>query len=122
MRYRNVVVTLIAVLLGSMAFSPAEAQYESNYQRLAHLTAPSDVFYFFDGGRKTAASYQSSHIMRVCLGDGPSAVPLRIIHDEKTTIVAKNDCVRVEAKELALEPAEPLKSNVVLRAEVETLN
>lgn len=122
MRYRTAITTLVAAFLASLAFTPVAAQYESNYERLARLTAPADVYYFFDGDRKHVASYNADRIMRVCLGDGQQVVPLRVIYDDNTATVGKNDCIRVEAKELALEPAEPLEANVTLRAEVETMN
>lgn len=122
MKQHSIVATLLVSLFAIMAFSPAAAQYESNFERLAKLSPPVDVYHFFDGDRKQVVSYKTDRIMRVCLGDNRHVVPLRVIHDEDTATVERNDCIRVEAKEVFLEPAEPLDANVVLRAEVETLN
>jgi hypothetical protein len=36
--------------------------------------------------------------------------------------VNSDECIRVEAKEVFLEPAEPLESNATIRAEVQTMN
>ena len=122
MKYFTVTTTILVGLLAGLAFTPVAAQYDSNAERLAKLTAPTDVYYFFEGARKQVTAYDTERIVRVCLGDSQVAVPLRVIHDDDTAMVNKNECVRVEAKEVFLEPAEPLESNATIRAEVETLN
>lgn len=122
MRTLVATIALSAILMASIAPTPAVAQYESNAQRLAQMTSPTDVYYFFDGSRKQVTSYNEDRIVRVCLGDDRHGVPLRVIHDEDTVTVGANECIRVEGQEIFLEPAEPLKPNTTIRAEVETLN
>ncbi len=60
--------------------------------------------------------------MRVCLGDNRHLVPLRVIHDDDTATVSADECIRVEAKDVLLEPAEPLESSATMRAEVQNMN
>jgi hypothetical protein len=122
MRYLTLATTFIAALMVGMVAAPAAAQYDSNAERLAKLTSPSDVFYFFEGARKQVTAYDSERIVRVCLGDNRHLVPLRVIHDDDTATVNSDECIRVEAKEVFLEPAEPLESNATIRAEVQTMN
>lgn len=122
MRILVATITLFAILMAPIVSTPAIAQYESNAQRLAQMTAPTDVYYFFDGSRKQVTSYNEDRIVRVCLGDDRHGVPLRVIHDDNSAMVGANECIRVEGKEIFLEPAEPLEPNTTIRAEVETLN
>lgn len=122
MRYLAIAIPFILGLAASLALTPAAAQYDSNAERLARLTSPTDVYYFFEGARKQVTSYDSNRIVRVCLEGNRYAVPLRVIHDDDNVTVAANECIRVEAKEVFLEPSEPLESNATIRAEVETLN
>jgi len=37
-------------------------------------------------------------------------------------MIERGDCMRVEAKEISLEPAKTLDANAVIRAEVQTMN
>ncbi|MGK7294753.1 MAG: hypothetical protein ACNS61_02865 [Candidatus Wenzhouxiangella sp. M2_3B_020] len=122
MRIFTATSTLLIGLIGALAFTPVSAQYDSNAERLAKLTSPTDVYYFFEGARKQVTSYSNDRVVRVCLGDSRHGVPLRVIHDDNNVTVAANECIRVEGKEIFLEPAEPLESNATIRAEVETLN
>jgi len=122
MKHGKMFAMLFTTLLVSVAMTPTVAQYNSNAERLARLTAPTDVYYFFEGDRKQVVSYNSDRVVRVCLGDSRHTVPLRVIYDEKNVTVAANECIRVEGKEVFLEPEEPLKPNTTIRAEVETLN
>ncbi len=122
MRYRTLPAMLFSAILASLAMAPVAAQYDSNAERIAQLTSPTDVYHFFEGSRKQVVSYNTDRIVRVCLGDNRHTVPLRVIYDDKNATVAANECIRVEGKEVFLEPAEPLEPNTTLRAEVETLN
>lgn len=122
MRILTATIALFAILMAPLAPTPAVAQYDSNAERLARLTSPTDVYYFFEGARKQVTSYNEDRIVRVCLDEARHAVPLRVIHDDKDVTVGANECIRVEGKEIFLEPAEPLEPNTTIRAEVETLN
>lgn len=82
--------------------------------------ADSDEYFFFEDDRKKVVDFQKARTVRICAGDSRHMVPLKVSHDGDTTMVQRNDCARVEAKEIYLEPAEPLEGNSVIQAQVST--
>jgi hypothetical protein len=111
--------TAAAALLASSGAALAES-YESPAERQLRLASPSDEYYFFADDRKQIVDYKSDRIVRICAGDSRHLVPLKVTHDDDSTMVHRNDCVRVEAKEIYLEPAEMLPTNAMIQAKVRT--
>ncbi|MDT8408982.1 MAG: hypothetical protein RQ741_05230 [Wenzhouxiangellaceae bacterium] len=122
MRYRSVAATLLIGLMAATAFTPANAHFEDYLEYRLMMNAHPDVYYLFEDDRKQVVSYKTERVVRICTGDSRHLVPLKVIYDDKTATVEKNDCIRVEAKEVALEPAKLLETGEVIRAEVDTLN
>lgn len=48
-------------------------------------------------------------------------MPLKVTYDDKQAMLTSGDCIRIEAKEVYLEAAEPLEAGWVLHADVDTL-
>lgn len=128
MRYATA--TAIAVLIGMAATftaAPALAQAEAeNYESILEYrawmyTAP-DEYYFFEDDSKKVLDYKEEHIVRICTGDSRHLVPLKVKYDDSSAMIESGDCMRVEAKEISLEPAKKLDTNAVIRAEVQTMN
>ena len=116
---RTLCATAAAALLASSGVTLAES-YVSPAERQLQLASPSDEYYFFADDRKQIVDYKSDRVVRICVGDSRHLVPLEVTHDDDTTMVHRNDCVRVEAKEIYLEPAEMLPTNAMIRATVRT--
>lgn len=111
--------TAAAALLASSA-AVFGAPYESIVEHQLRMTSAPDEYYFFEDDRKQVVDYKRDRIVRICAGDSRHLVPLEVTHDDDSTMVHRNDCVRVEAKEIYLEPAERLETNAVIRATVRT--
>lgn len=125
MRYLTIASMLLTGLISAMAFTPAVAQSPGQpgyFEYRAYLASTPDTYYLFTDDRKDVASYKTDRILRVCVGDSEHVVPLKIFYDDKSATVEKNECMRVEGREIALEPTERLDNNAVIVAEVQTLN
>ena len=110
-----------AVLLVSLAAaSTAMAQSGSVLEHMAEMHAEADEFHFFDDERKQVIDYQTAREVRICTGESRHMVPLKVTYDEQTAKLGSNDCIRVEAKNVYLEPMDRLEPNWVITAEVET--
>ena len=124
MRYREILKFAFIGLVAGLVSMPATAQVESDgyYAYRERMTAPEDTYYLFDAERKEVASYDEARILRICVGDSRHVVPLKIHHDDMTAQVDRNDCIRVEAREVSLEPMKRLGSNEVIVARAQTLD
>jgi hypothetical protein len=118
---RTLAPAVAAALLASSGAAFGES-YVSPAERQLRLASPPDEYYFFTDDRKQIVDYKSDRIVRICAGDSRHLVPLEVTHDDDTTMVHRNDCVRVEAKEIYLEPAEMLPTNAMIQATVRTEN
>ncbi|HJL18821.1 MAG TPA: hypothetical protein RMH99_24375 [Sandaracinaceae bacterium LLY-WYZ-13_1] len=107
-----------ALLAASTAVSGAP--YESFVEHQLRMASEPNEYFFFEDDRKQVVDYKRDRIVRICAGDSRHLVPLEVTHDDDTTMVHRNDCVRVEAKEIYLEPAERLETNAVIQATVRT--
>jgi hypothetical protein len=117
--------TASAVMLGGIAFglaaTPAMAQ-TSPLNQMVRLYSGPDEYYFFEDDRKQVIDYKEAHVVRVCAGDSRHLVPLKVTYDGSTAMLQAGDCMRVEAEQVWLEPAEALKPNWSIVADVDTLN
>lgn len=114
--------TLTGICVAFMA-APAVAQvHDSILEHYAQMHAGSDEYYFFEDDRKQIVDYKNDRIVRICAGESRHLVPLKVTHDGETSLVHAGDCLRIEAKSVALEPAEQLEPNVVIKADVETIS
>lgn len=113
--------TFSAITLGALLASSALAQTSATEQMIRLYSEP-DEYYFFESQKKQVVNYKEERIVRICTGDSQHLVPLKVSFDGQTTEVGEGDCMRIEAKSVSLEPAEPLDPNWTIRAEVETLN
>lgn len=124
MRFNKILKVALLALLTGLVSMPVSGQLESDgyYAYRERMTAPEDTYYLFDAERKQVASYTDARILRICVGDSRHAVPLKVFHDDMTAEVGRNDCIRVEAREVALKPMERLGSHQVIVARAQTLN
>ena len=91
-------------------------------EQMVQMHSASDEYYFFEADRKQIVDYNSERIVRVCTGESRHLVPLKITYDGSTAKIAADECMRVEAKTVYLEPARRLDANWTIKADVETLN
>jgi len=109
----------IAVL--GLAFAlPAQAQSVAE-EFIFYPSGPDEYLFFEETDRKEVTDYKKDQIVRVCVDKSEITTPLAIFHDDEESRVAPGDCIRVEGKEIALEPAVPLGRREVLRVEVDTM-
>lgn len=114
--------TLTAICVAFTA-APAAAQvHDSILEHYAKMHSGSDEYYFFEDDRKQVVDYKEDRMMRICAGESRHLVPLKVIHDGETSMVHAGDCLRLEAKSVALEPAEQLEPNFVIKADVDTIS
>lgn len=111
--------TVAAALLASST-AVLGVPHEPIVERQRRMASAPDQYFFFEDDRKQVVDYTRDRIVRICAGDRRHLVPLEVTHDDDTTMVHRNDCVRAEAKEIYLEPAEPLETNAVIEATVRT--
>lgn len=107
--------------LGTLLATPLAAQTTATEQMIQLYSGP-DEYYFFEDDQKQVVQYKEDRLVRICTGDSNHLVPLKVTFDGETAQIGEGDCMRVEAKSVSLEPAEPLDENWTIRAEVETLN
>lgn len=114
---------LAAVLTAAFAMPVAAQPGTGSYlEYRAQMQAEADEFLFFEDDRKQVVSYNRERIVRVCAAESPQVTPMSIEYDDKSAMLSPGDCMRVEAMEVFLEPAEMLEPNTFLRVEVDTLN
>ena len=116
--------SMLAAIVAAVFAMPVAAQpgTGSYLEYRARMQAEADEFLFFEDDRKQVVSYSRERIVRVCAGESSQVTPMRIEYDDKTSTVAPGDCMRVEAMQVYLQPAEMLEPNTYLRVEVDTLN
>jgi len=121
---RNAFGAPIALVLGLAFVAPAaQAQAPSPVtDHMLEMYAGPDEYYLFERDRKKVVDYKSERMVRVCAGESRHVVPLRVTYDDEKTTLGSGDCIRVEAKEVYIEPDKPLETGWVLHADVDTLN
>jgi len=111
---------VLAVTTGAaMNLSTVQAQWDPLLRRAQVYSGP-DEYYFFEADRKKVIDYKKDHIVRICTGKNRHLVPLKVTYDGKEAMIGSDDCIRVEAKEVYLEPAKRLDDNWMIEANVET--
>lgn len=113
--------SIAVVCLAAIFAAPGALAQDSIIEHMAKMHSGPDEHYFFEADRKQVVDYQTEQVVRICTGESRHTVPLKVSYDDKTTVLGSDDCVRVEAKRVFLEPNEPLEPNWVIQAEVETL-
>lgn len=120
---KTITTFLLSALGATFVAAPALGQvHESAIRHFADMHTAPDEYYFFEDDRKQVVDYREARIVRICAGESRHAVPLEVIHDGTRSMVHAGDCLRVEAKSVALEPAEELEPNYVIKADVETIS
>tara|TARA_R100001039_G_C1845462_1_gene105807 strand:+ start:2165 stop:2533 length:369 start_codon:yes stop_codon:yes gene_type:complete len=116
--------SILAAFLAAVFAVPAFAQpgTGSYLEYRAQMQSDPDEYLFFDNDRKQVVSYNRDRIVRVCAAESPLVTPISIEFDDNMAMLAPGDCMRIEAMQVFLEPAEMLEPNTFLRVEVETLN
>lgn len=113
--------SIAMVCLAAVFAAPGALAQESIIEHMAKMHSGPDEYYFFEADRKQVVDYRTEKVVRICTGQSRHAVPLKVTYDDTTAVLGSDDCVRVEAKQVFLEPDEPLDPNWVIQAEVETL-
>lgn len=112
---------MMAVLFAAVLAAPAAQAQSSVLETMVQLHSEPDEYYFFEDDRKQVLDYKTEQEVRICAGESRHLVPLKVTYDEQTTTLGSNDCIRVEAKTVYLEPQKRLDPNWVITAEVETM-
>lgn len=112
---------VFVAFLGSAVLVVAQSDTDSILEHYGALFSGADEFFFFEAERKQAVDYQQERIVRICAGDSRHQVPLRVTADGRAITLGSGDCIRVEAKQVYLEPDSRLDANTMLIARVETL-
>jgi len=110
---------IAALLFSAAAFAQVQM---TPAERMMQRSAGPDEYLFFEDDRKTVVDYKEDHIVRICVSENRHLVPVAVHYDGKKGEVHPGDCMRVEAKKIALEPAERLEANWSIRAEVDTVS
>lgn len=114
---------LFATAIAAAAlFLAAPLQAQTVAEEFIYYPSEADEYFFFEETDiKKVASFNSDKMVRVCVDNSEHLVPLKVIHDERSSLIQPGDCLRFEAKEVYLEPARELSANWVLKAEVDTM-
>ncbi len=80
---------------------------------------PPGEFVLGNGDDKTIAHAKTDKHYRICVGRGSKydrkeQVPLKVMHDDLTTVVMPGDCADVEGKEIKVKPDGKLDEDYVL--------
>jgi len=81
-----------------------------------------DEVYLYEDNSKQVVDYKQDRIVRLCTGNAPHGVPVRVRADQREVTLHAGDCVRVEAKQTWVEPNSHLPDLAMLKVDVETLN
>jgi len=118
---KRISITIASALTAAIFTSGLQAQSDATETMLKMYSGP-DEYYLFGTDRKKVVDYKTARIIRICAGTSKHLVPLEITYDNKHATIGSGDCMRVEAKEVYLEPQKALSTNWDIRAEVETMN
>lgn len=119
---RRVLLTAGALGLFPLAAAAAPEPPGSISEYMMELHSPPDEYYFFEDDEKQVADYDQARVVRICTGDSRHLVPIEVRYDGDRARIASNDCMRIEAEEIALRPAERLEGNAVIKVDVQTLD
>lgn len=111
---------LASIVGAALMLSAVPLHAQDPIERAVQMHSGPDEYYFFEDDRKQVVDYKKERMVRICAGESRHLVPLKVSYDGKSTTLGSNDCIRVEAKEVYLEPRDELDSNWTIRAEVET--
>ena len=111
---------MLLCLAGLFAVATAQAQ-TGPIESAVRMHSGPDEFYFFEQDRKQVVDYKTERMVRICTGQSRHLVPLKVTYDDKTVMLRSDECIRVEAKQVFLEPTERLEPNWVIKADVETM-
>ncbi len=78
------------------------------------LLASQGQFQLDNGETKAVLRGAAIKGYRVCMDDEPKAVPLKVIHDGKETLVAPGECQLIEASTIKLASASKLHDGMTL--------
>ena len=121
-RTSNGLITLVFAILATGLAAPTVQAQTSMLERMARMYGESDEYFFFESDRKKVVDYKTDRTVRICTGTSRHLVPLKITYDGDSAKLASGDCMRIEAKEIYLEPEKELDQNWVIQATVETMN
>lgn len=107
----------IPVLGLAFAASPLMAQ-----QQMPHDLDEDEYYLYSDTNPKQVVDYRNDRVMRICTGQSPHMISLTVIADEREIEVAPGDCVRVEAKQVSLQPTEDLPDLAMIKVGVLTID
>ena len=109
MNERNI--SIIALIGGALLAGLPASQADN----LDHLLARGGQFELNNGKTKTLA-WDEIRRYRVCMEEGPDAVPLRVAYDGNETIVEPGECQLIEARKIKLASASRLTDGRTLIA------
>lgn len=113
---------ILSASAAALLMGAAPAMSQTVAEEFIYYPSEPDEYYFFERtDRKKVADFKTDKMVRVCVEQNSHLVPMKVYYDNKTAMVAPGDCMRLEAKQVELEPAKRLEANWVLKAEVDTL-
>ncbi|MCB1675406.1 MAG: hypothetical protein KDI01_03905 [Halioglobus sp.] len=80
---------------------------------------PPGEFVLGNGDDKTIVNAKTDKTYRICAGRGSKyerkdQIPVKVVHDGKTTMVNPGDCADVEGKEITVKPGGKLEEDFIL--------
>jgi hypothetical protein len=103
---------VIALIGGALLAGSPAAQADN----LDHLLARGGQFELNNSKTKTLAGGGEIKRYRICMDEGPGAVPLKVTYDGNETIVEPGECQLIEARKIKLASASRLAEGRTLIA------
>jgi hypothetical protein len=75
-----------------------------------------------NGDSKIVAMHKTDHDYRICVRNSEHGVPLKVMHDDRTSLVYPGDCADFEAKEISVAPDGKLPSDTLMIGRYERLS
>lgn len=80
---------------------------------------PPGEFVLGNGDDKTIVNAKTDKHYRICAGRGSryerkDQIPIKVAHDDKTTVIKPGDCADVEGKEITVKPGGKLDEDFIL--------
>lgn len=103
---------VIALVGGALLIGSPAARADS----LDLLLARGGQFELNNGKTKTLAGGSEIKRYRVCMDEGPGAVPLKVTYDGNETIIEPGECQLIEGRKIKLATASRLTNDMTLIA------
>ena len=117
--------TSLGILALGLAFTATPLMAQQDEQRGDSDPMPmpeEEEYYLYEDNSKQVVDYREDKIVRVCAGPAPHDVTLTVRADEREIEIWPGDCIRVEAKQVFLEPSKHLPDLAMIKVGVQTID